>query len=113
MIKRLNDGHSFSLHKTLTDGLALSELLWCIYQLVELPFWRHPFTAEDPLVKKWYNAKFLQIKNKLIYIADGLRVKKFSASVHFGVKYSFNYIKGIELWIAIVASVKLICKGGT
>ncbi len=23
-------------------------------------FWRHPFTAEDPLVKKWCNAKFLQ-----------------------------------------------------
>ncbi len=24
-------------------------------------FWRHPFTAEDPLVSKWYNATFLQI----------------------------------------------------
>ncbi len=24
-------------------------LLWCFYQLFELPFWRHPFTAEDPL----------------------------------------------------------------
>ncbi len=23
--------------------------------------WRHPFTAEDPLVSKWFNAKFLQI----------------------------------------------------
>ncbi len=26
-----------------------------------LSFWRHPFTAKDPLVSKWYNAKFLQI----------------------------------------------------
>ncbi len=26
-----------------------------------LSFWRHPFTAEHPLVSKWYNAKFLQI----------------------------------------------------
>ncbi len=26
-----------------------------------LSFWRHPFTAEDPLVSKWCNATFLQI----------------------------------------------------
>ncbi len=32
-------------------------LLWCFYQLFGLSFWRHPFTAEDPLVSKW----FLQI----------------------------------------------------
>ncbi len=25
-------------------------LLWCFYQLFGLSFWRHPFTAEDPLV---------------------------------------------------------------
>ncbi len=44
--------------------------LWCFYQLIGLSFWRHPFTAEDPLVRKWCNAKFLQIcsdkENKLI-----------------------------------------------
>ncbi len=37
--------------------------LWIIvmlYQLFELSFWRHPFTAEDPLVNKWCNAKFRQ-----------------------------------------------------
>ncbi len=27
----------------------------------ELSFWRHPSTAEDPLVNKWCNAKFLKI----------------------------------------------------
>ncbi len=26
-----------------------------------LSFWRHPFTAEHPLVSKWCNAKFHQI----------------------------------------------------
>ncbi len=26
-----------------------------------LSFWQHPFTAEDPLVNKWCNAKFLHI----------------------------------------------------
>ncbi len=36
-------------------------LLWCFYQLFGLSFWRHPFTAEDPLVSKWRNDKFLQI----------------------------------------------------
>ncbi len=36
-------------------------LLWCFYQLFGLSFWRHPFTAEDPLVSEWCNAKFLQI----------------------------------------------------
>ncbi len=36
-------------------------LLWCLYQLFGLSFWRHPFTAEDPLVSKWWNAKFIQI----------------------------------------------------
>ncbi len=33
-------------------------LLWCFYQL---SFWRYPFTAEDPLIRKSCNAEFLQI----------------------------------------------------
>ncbi len=36
-------------------------LLWCFYQLFGLSFWRHPFTAEHPLLSKWCNATFLQI----------------------------------------------------
>ncbi len=36
-------------------------LLWCFYQLFELWFWRHPFTAEHPFLGKWCNGKFLQI----------------------------------------------------
>lgn len=34
-------------------------------------FWRNPFTAEDPMVGKWCNAKFVQMNKKLIYILDG------------------------------------------
>ncbi len=51
-------------------------LLWCFYQL---SFWRHPFTAEDPLASKWWNATFLQIwwRKTLIHILDGLRSKPF------------------------------------
>ncbi len=82
---------NFWLLKTLTDGLEWFGLLWCFYQLFGLSFWRHPFTAEDPLVNKWRNATFLQIwwRIKLIYIFNGLRVRTFSA--HFHVNYSFNY----------------------
>ncbi len=36
-------------------------LLWCFYQLFGLSFWRHPFTAEHPLVSKWYNTTSPQI----------------------------------------------------
>ncbi len=63
--------------------------LWCFYQLFGLSFWRHPFTAEHPLLSKWCNATFLQIwwRNKLIYILDGLRVNTFSANFHFQVNY--------------------------
>ncbi len=46
---------------TLIAGLEWCGLLWCFYQLFGLSFWRHPFTAEDPLVNTWCNAKFLQI----------------------------------------------------
>ncbi len=68
-------------------------LLWCFYQLFGLLFWRHPFTAEDPLVSKWCNAKFLQIcfdEEKLIHILDGLRVSIFLAKLNFLVNYSFK-----------------------
>ncbi len=40
------------------------DYLWIIVMFlsgVGLSFWRHPFTAEDPLESKWCIAKFLQI----------------------------------------------------
>ncbi len=33
------------------------ELLWCFYQLFGLSFWRHPFTAEHPLLRQWWKFK--------------------------------------------------------
>ncbi len=41
--------------------LESSGLLSCFYQLFGISFWRHPFTAEDPLMSKWCNAKFLKL----------------------------------------------------
>ncbi len=83
---------SFCLLKMLTDGLEWCGLLWCFYQLFGLSFWRHPFTAEDLLVRHWCNATFLQIwwRNKLLYIADDLRVGTFLVNFHFWVNYSFK-----------------------
>ncbi len=52
---------NMQLFASLTDGLEWCGLLWCFYQLSGLSFWRHPFTAEHPLVSKWWNATFLQI----------------------------------------------------
>ncbi len=69
-------------------------LLWCFYQLFGLSFWRHPFTAEHPLLSKWCNDTFLQIwwRNKLIYILDGLMVSTFTANVHFGWTIHLNLV---------------------
>ncbi len=57
-------------------ALHLCGLLW-FYQLFGLSFWRHPFTAEDPLLSKLCNAKYLQLfwsRDKLIYILDSAEV---------------------------------------
>ncbi len=53
-------------------------LLWCFYQLFGLSFWRHPFTAEDPLVSKWYNATILQIWSRFyVYIVGYQKIPKY------------------------------------
>ncbi len=75
----------------LTDGLEWCGLLWCFYQLFGLSFWRHPFTAEHPLMRHWCRDTFLQIwwRNILILILDSLRVTKLSA--HFQLTfYTWN-----------------------
>ncbi len=90
--------YSFLLHKTLTDALESCELLWCSYQLFRLSFWRHPFTAEDPLVSKW--CKFLQIcsyEKTLIYILYGLSARTFAASFHFWLDYTSKSVDIDEL----------------
>ncbi len=73
------------------------DYLWIIvmfYQLFGLSFWRHPFTAEDPLVSMWCNAKFLQIcsDEETNCILNGLRyiLSTFSTNFHFRVNYSFK-----------------------
>ncbi len=81
----------FSHYKTVIDGLeSCCELLWCFYQLFGLSFWRHPFTAEHPLVSKWYNAKFPKIYSKEKTNSSTSWMNTFSANYNFGVNCSFN-----------------------
>ncbi len=83
------------------------DYLWIIvmfYKLFGLSFWRHPFTAEDPLVSKWWNATFLQIwwRNKLVYILDGLSVRTFSANVQFWIKLFFLNVGSPKAWYYVL-----------
>ncbi len=58
------------------------KLLWCFYQLFGLSFWRHPFTAEHPLVSKWCIAKFLQICEETNFWMANM-VDTFLENIHF------------------------------
>ncbi len=79
-------------------------LLWCFYQLFGLPFWRHPFTAEDPLVRKWSDE--IWWRNKLIYILDGLRVSTFSTDDN--ILFTMSALQFCCLWLLIKAGWILI-----
>ncbi len=68
-------------------------VLWITCDVfIRLSFWRHPFTAEHPLLRHWCSDTFLQIwwRNKLILILDVLRVSTFTAYLNFWVNYCFN-----------------------
>ncbi len=56
-LKHLGEKQWFKVK--MTDVSEWCGLLWCFYQLFGLSFWRHPFTAEHPLV----NTTFLQISS--------------------------------------------------
>ncbi len=49
-------------------------------------FWRHPFTAQHPLVSKWCNATFLQICSDEETNSSTSCMSTFSANFHFWVK---------------------------
>ncbi len=62
-LKYLNGGFGFykhtAFHFTRCCLMNWSGWLWCFYyQLFGLSFWRHPFTAEHPLMSKSCNAAF-------------------------------------------------------
>ncbi len=54
---------SFCLLKTLTEGLEWCGLFGMFYQLFGPSFWRHPFTAEHPLLRHGCNAVYCLFNN--------------------------------------------------
>ncbi len=68
-------------------------LLWCFYQLFGLSFWRHPFTAEHPLLRQW--------RNKLILVLyEGNDGDIFRRFFFFGklLKWLFYCIATLHFW---------------
>ncbi len=72
-------------------------------------FWRHPFTAEDPLMCKWCSAKFLQI------CSDDFQKFWIARCKHLGVYYSFNLFSNTAVtiyfirWFLWIQTQKQIC----
>ncbi len=79
-------------------------LLWCFYQLFGLSFWRHPFTAEDPLVSKGHDANFF----KSVQVKTAWRWRIF----FFLVNYFFNgiWIKCRYIYNLILENCKMNLK---
>ncbi len=85
-LKCLIDGFVSYKHTAFTsqDINWWTGVLWIIVMYLSvfgLSFWRHPFTAEDPLLSKCYISPSLM--KKLIYILDVPRVSKLSGNFHF------------------------------
>ncbi len=57
---------NFSLLWMLTEGLEWCGLLWCFISCLDLSFWRHPFTAEDP----WWASDITRSFSKSVLIQD-------------------------------------------
>ncbi len=55
-----------------TGGVCITCVFISCLDSFTFMFWRHPFTAEDPLVSKLCNATFLWWTNKLIYILNDM-----------------------------------------
>ncbi len=85
-------------------------LLWCFYQLFGLSFWRHPFTAEHPLMSKWCNATFLQIWWRKTHLHLGCPEGEYIlAHCHFWVNYSLKLSVQITYdWLIVTVNIKRI-----
>ncbi len=63
-------------------------------------FWRHPFTAEDPLLSKWRNATFLQIfSDEETNSSTSWMASAFVANVHIWVNYLTK--KNLMSWFKV------------
>ncbi len=77
-------------------GLELYDLWIVVMFLLAVwmaPFWRHPFTAECPLVRKWCNAQFLQTcwSNAETHSTTSWIAWELIVSVNFDLKFQQNF----------------------
>ncbi len=87
----------------LIDRLEWYGFLWCFYGL---SFWRHPFTAEVPLVSNWCNATFLQIctdEEKTHLHLGWPEVNTFSTKFHF--------LNELFLYLQLLSSYTIFPRG--
>ncbi len=78
---RLKKSYNILMDFFITNTLVFTsqDVNWwtgAVWLTCGLSFWRHPFTAEDPVLSKWCNAK-------LIYIFESLRLR--------GIFFLWNY----------------------
>ncbi len=73
---------SFKSSFSISSNKYTHILLWCLYYLFRLSFWRHPFTEVDLWIVS-ISPNLLRWRINLIYVLDGLRVSKCSAIFHF------------------------------
>ncbi len=79
-----------------SNGLKLKLLL------LLLSFWRHPFTAKDPMVSKWYNDKFVLMKNQTNVHIWWLEGEYIFSKFSLWDDYSFN---AFDIFIALPVSL--------
>ncbi len=73
----------FSLDKMLNDGLGSCGLMWCFYQLfLTAPIHCRGSIAEQVVFCK-FSPNLIWWRNKLIYILNDLRVRKYLENFHF------------------------------
>ncbi len=80
-------------------------LLWCFYQLFELSFWRHPFTAEHPLMRHWWNNTSLLYYLSLILGEDWLG--KFTSALI--QSFIFQHVAFVFCWSVFLFEPHVFC----
>ncbi len=97
--------HSFSLING--DVLITNGLLWCFYQLLGLSYWRHPFTAVDPLVSKWCN--ILNFTIQLCFLeAKSMKIFTISLTCFYTLFVNCTNTKTVLLHQRVYNTVSLV-----
>ncbi len=87
-------------------------LLWYFYQLFELSFWRHPSTAEDPLVSKLFSKSVAMEKMKSWIVSGWVIVKQILIWVNYSFKLCLSFIKMMVIRLGPIGVFEHNAKAG-